>query len=336
MREGLDFAGVEYRERVVTCRRDHAPWYGTRPAYWLCSALLLSWPLRLWIGSRTAHVRFVVHKRFGVRVTHATPTHATQPPRAPLTLCYDAYAPEASTRSEFEMAPSYSLAMLMRSTRKVNAGSTGWTKGANEIRRSRSAVGEFSGGYDAILPRSKTFQEPSLPVGGDGSSGDSATREELMRLLDPIPKPERVPPPEHFPMCRLQRLPKVQWPPTNEDVDGEAGVTVGVPVGVSVGVSADPGEQDARDFNTSRPRHMDYGVTYSRGGGRLMFFDDGGGGDGCATGNRACLDTEGRGSRGDGPPSYDEAVSLRSIGRRLSQIFERLRGSEQSLLAEEI
>ena len=379
MREGLDFVGVEYRERITTCRRDQPPWYGTRRAYWLCSAALLSWPLRLWIGARTAHVKLVVHKRFGRRCGRAGSrgyqgeTRGSQRPS--LTLCYDAYAPEASrtsvhgvpcspSASQYDVAPSYTLALMLG------------TKVTGNMRRSKSAVGcggLANGGDAGPMQRSSTYNQEGVmddeewgdeagewggdergsangsgvfaglgkysggnKMGGAGKKGRAGkkrggeTREESMRLLDPMPPLARVAPPLDFPVQRLQRLPRITWPlgaddsyvPKFTDNPGDEGSSICDRV---TGL----GDSSVDDSSTSNERHRDYGVTYTSPHNRTVFME--------RNASTACLDASGRPASHEAPPpSYDESMSLRSLGRRVSQAFDRLRSSSHTLLDEQI
>ena len=41
------------------------PWFVSGPVFWIASVLLLSWPIRVLIQSKTAYVHFYVHKLFG-------------------------------------------------------------------------------------------------------------------------------------------------------------------------------------------------------------------------------------------------------------------------------
>lgn len=59
MREGLDVGNFR-EEQVVACG-DSLPWLHSAPVFWLCSLLLLSWPLRLFQQCRTAYVHYEVN-----------------------------------------------------------------------------------------------------------------------------------------------------------------------------------------------------------------------------------------------------------------------------------
>ncbi|OQR75104.1 hypothetical protein BIW11_03311 [Tropilaelaps mercedesae] len=64
MREGLDLAGCNFEEYIVAFA-DRLPWYVSQTGFWLLSLALLSWPLRLFIEYRTAHVHVQLTKLFG-------------------------------------------------------------------------------------------------------------------------------------------------------------------------------------------------------------------------------------------------------------------------------
>lgn len=62
MREGLELANMSgFREHVVALPDpERVPWYHRQTAFWLCSALLLSWPLRLIMEYNTAYLHYQV------------------------------------------------------------------------------------------------------------------------------------------------------------------------------------------------------------------------------------------------------------------------------------
>jgi hypothetical protein len=59
MREGLDLTGVSnFKEYVVAYA--NLPWYSNRAVFWVCSCLLLSWPIRIILEYNTAYVHYQV------------------------------------------------------------------------------------------------------------------------------------------------------------------------------------------------------------------------------------------------------------------------------------
>ncbi|TRY55515.1 hypothetical protein DNTS_014031 [Danionella cerebrum] len=65
-REGMHLKNVDFREHILAFPDpDRQPWYARRKVFWLASALLLSWPLRVVAEYRTAYVHYHVEKLFG-------------------------------------------------------------------------------------------------------------------------------------------------------------------------------------------------------------------------------------------------------------------------------
>lgn len=65
--EGLDLLNVRFDDQTVALSNPcHRPWYLYTWVFWVASLVLLSYPLRLIIGYKTAHVHYQVHKIFGV------------------------------------------------------------------------------------------------------------------------------------------------------------------------------------------------------------------------------------------------------------------------------
>ncbi|CAG7785411.1 unnamed protein product [Allacma fusca] len=65
--ETLDLAGVTF-PKSLTCwnRPDDLPWFARSHNFWILSALLLSWPMRIILELNTAHVHYQVTKLFGI------------------------------------------------------------------------------------------------------------------------------------------------------------------------------------------------------------------------------------------------------------------------------
>ncbi|XP_043076960.1 transmembrane protein 151B [Puntigrus tetrazona] len=65
-REGMHLKNVDFREHMLAFPDpSRPPWYTRRWVYWLASAFLLSWPLRVIAEYRTAYVHYHVEKLFG-------------------------------------------------------------------------------------------------------------------------------------------------------------------------------------------------------------------------------------------------------------------------------
>ncbi|TRY87389.1 hypothetical protein DNTS_013877 [Danionella cerebrum] len=65
-REGMHLKNVDFREHMLAFPdSSRPPWYIRHWVYWLASAFLLSWPLRVIAEYRTAYVHYHVEKLFG-------------------------------------------------------------------------------------------------------------------------------------------------------------------------------------------------------------------------------------------------------------------------------
>lgn len=65
-REGMHLKNVDFREHILAFQDPaHQPWFSRHRVFWLASAFLLSWPLRVVSEYRTAYVHYHVEKLFG-------------------------------------------------------------------------------------------------------------------------------------------------------------------------------------------------------------------------------------------------------------------------------
>ncbi|XP_054457064.1 transmembrane protein 151A [Anoplopoma fimbria] len=65
-REGMHLKNVDFREHILAFPDPaHQPWFSRHRVFWLASAFLLSWPLRVVSEHRTAYVHYHVEKLFG-------------------------------------------------------------------------------------------------------------------------------------------------------------------------------------------------------------------------------------------------------------------------------
>ncbi|XP_068164283.1 transmembrane protein 151A-like [Antennarius striatus] len=65
-REGMHLKNVDFREHILAFPDPaHQPWFSKHWVFWLASAFLLSWPLRVVSEYRTAYVHYHVEKLFG-------------------------------------------------------------------------------------------------------------------------------------------------------------------------------------------------------------------------------------------------------------------------------
>lgn len=110
-REGLDLVNVNFNEYMIAfADPDNLPWYVSHAVFWIISALLLSWPLRVLIEYKTAYVNYHVHKLFGCNyldpdfVPNMTRVNTMESSELELTI-----------RNNYTIVPSYSEALLMDS-----------------------------------------------------------------------------------------------------------------------------------------------------------------------------------------------------------------------------
>ncbi|XP_046382279.1 transmembrane protein 151A-like [Ischnura elegans] len=183
MREGLDLHGVPFREGMVACRDpDRPPWFARRFVFWLLSAALLSWPLRVLIEYNTATVHYQVTKLFGVNyLTPEVPAFSLVPSspndvswapcggRSSRGSTVDSGDLERIIRENTALVPSYSEALLMDVAGQEEGGggaavataSGGGT--AEEEEAEGGGRGGGNGGEVRLLPRPPSLPTPSLP-----------------------------------------------------------------------------------------------------------------------------------------------------------------------------
>ncbi|CDQ87620.1 unnamed protein product [Oncorhynchus mykiss] len=139
-REGMHLKNVDFREHMLAFP-DPAwpPWFSRRRMYWLISALMLSWPLRVVSEYRTAYVHYHVEKLFGqengqrggprLRVISRVNT-------------VDITELEWHIRCNQQMVPSYSEALLMDLNTNNTTSSPSAFTGATRVpmRRNSSYV----------------------------------------------------------------------------------------------------------------------------------------------------------------------------------------------------
>ena len=112
-REGMDLLNVNFKEYMIAfADPDHLPWYVSNVIFWVASFLLLSWPLRVIIEYKTAHLHYHVHKCFGTNYVNATVVPTTIS-RATTMNSTDF---EMNIRNNNILVPSYSEALLFDPT----------------------------------------------------------------------------------------------------------------------------------------------------------------------------------------------------------------------------
>lgn len=126
VREGLDLLNVNFRPSMIAFTdRDHLPWYVSQAIFWVGSALLLSWPLRVLIEYKTAHLQYHAHKLFGLHYSDPWSDANGGGERMTRTGSSDTDAELDIARNNFTIVPSYSEALLMdtaRGTMRVPSG----------------------------------------------------------------------------------------------------------------------------------------------------------------------------------------------------------------------
>uniref|UniRef100_A0A673I921 Transmembrane protein 151A n=1 Tax=Sinocyclocheilus rhinocerous TaxID=307959 RepID=A0A673I921_9TELE len=111
-REGMHLKNVDFREHMLAFPNPlRPPWYTRRWVYWLASAFLLSWPLRVIAEYRTAYVHYHVEKLFGENEDHGTGGPTLRVISRVNTV--DMTELEWHIRCNQQMVPSYSEALLM-------------------------------------------------------------------------------------------------------------------------------------------------------------------------------------------------------------------------------
>uniref|UniRef100_A0A8C6UIV2 Transmembrane protein 151B n=1 Tax=Neogobius melanostomus TaxID=47308 RepID=A0A8C6UIV2_9GOBI len=108
-REGMHLKNVDFREHILAFPDPtHPPWFSRHRVFWLASAFLLSWPLRVVSEYRTAYVHYHVEKLFGEDEDSALGGGAISRVNT-----VDMTELEWHIRCNQQMVPSYSEALLM-------------------------------------------------------------------------------------------------------------------------------------------------------------------------------------------------------------------------------
>uniref|UniRef100_A0A3Q3K9P5 Transmembrane protein 151A n=1 Tax=Monopterus albus TaxID=43700 RepID=A0A3Q3K9P5_MONAL len=116
-REGMHLKNVDFREHILAFSDPaHQPWFSRHRVFWLASAFLLSWPLRVVSEYRTAYVHYHVEKLFGEdedTVGIAVGLNGTSYRAISRVNTVDMTELEWHIRCNQQMVPSYSEALLM-------------------------------------------------------------------------------------------------------------------------------------------------------------------------------------------------------------------------------
>ncbi|XP_038617119.1 transmembrane protein 151B [Tachyglossus aculeatus] len=134
-REGMHLKNVDFREFMVAFPDPaRPPWYACPSAFWAAALLTLSWPLRVLGEYRTAYAHYHVEKLFGLEGAGPGPGGEADPhepggpppaPRLPRVNTVDSTELEWHIRSNRQLAPSYSEAVLMDLAGFAAAGAGG-------------------------------------------------------------------------------------------------------------------------------------------------------------------------------------------------------------------
>ncbi|KAM3918775.1 transmembrane protein 151B [Leptodactylus fuscus] len=114
-REGMQLKNVDFKELVIAyVNLERLPWYVSHYAFWAAAVLMLSWPLRVFIEYRTAHVHYHIEKLLGMDYT---PEAVAEEPiyrfRMPRVSTLDSTELEWHICTNRQLIPSYSEAVLM-------------------------------------------------------------------------------------------------------------------------------------------------------------------------------------------------------------------------------
>ena len=119
--EGLELSNTCFNRYIICfCDPNNLPWYLSQLTFWIFSLTLLSWPLRVLIEYKTAHVQYHIHKLFGVNhlLAPAAPEITANPleaaeERISRDVTLTSLELDLKIRENFYQLPSYSEAILM-------------------------------------------------------------------------------------------------------------------------------------------------------------------------------------------------------------------------------
>uniref|UniRef100_A0A4W3GYP7 Transmembrane protein 151A n=1 Tax=Callorhinchus milii TaxID=7868 RepID=A0A4W3GYP7_CALMI len=186
-REGMHLKNMDFKEYMIAFPDPkNPPWYVSRYVFWVTSFLMLSWPLRVLAEYRTAFVHYHVEKLFGLDEGNLTPEDTGYSRRISRVNTVDMTELEWHIRSNQQLVPSYSEAMLMdcsglncqRCRRTVSSSSLpsrgSGVASANTrlpFSRSRFSLGRLPGPGRGCLFRSLSSREDGGPAGNGLGNG---------------------------------------------------------------------------------------------------------------------------------------------------------------------
>nr|XP_046193229.1 transmembrane protein 151B-like [Oncorhynchus gorbuscha] len=163
-REGMHLKNVDFKEHILAFPDPtRQPWYSRHRVFWLASAFLFSWPIRVVSEYCTAHVHYHVEKLFGEETLREDGgANGGSSYRAISRVnTVDMTELEWHIRCNQQMVPSYSEALLMDLERESNGGVSG-TGGTNTTSSTPGAPGSIQGGFPASMTRPVAFSTAYL------------------------------------------------------------------------------------------------------------------------------------------------------------------------------
>ncbi|XP_029610764.1 transmembrane protein 151B-like [Salmo trutta] len=176
-REGMHLKNVDFKEHILAFPDPtQQPWYSRHRVFWLASAFLFSWPIRVVSEYCTAHVHYHVEKLFGeetiredgVTAENGGTTGGERSVNGGSSYraisrvnTVDMTELEWHIRCNQQMVPSYSEALLMDLERESNGGVSG-TGGTTTTSSTPGAPGSIQGGFPASMTRPVAFSTAYL------------------------------------------------------------------------------------------------------------------------------------------------------------------------------
>ncbi|CAL1586755.1 unnamed protein product [Knipowitschia caucasica] len=145
-REGMHLKNVDFREYMIAFSNpSHLPWYATHSTFWLAAALTLSWPLRVLTEYRTVCAHYHVEKLFGFDFVPSSPSEERPYCRhIPRVNTFDSTELEWHIRSNQQLVPSYSEAVLMDLSQLSEGGYSSYRQSCERCQRAASSSSIFS------------------------------------------------------------------------------------------------------------------------------------------------------------------------------------------------
>ncbi|XP_071963935.1 transmembrane protein 151B-like [Antedon mediterranea] len=188
-REGLSLTDIDFSDETVSyAYSDKLPWYFNLCVYWVLSLTLLSWPYRVWIEYKIAHVHYQVEKIFGTNFAFTYPNDRLRPGRnrtipRDITVSSET-SMEQTIRNNKHVIPSYSEALLMEA---VNGGrgatnANGRTRSIRNVRSTSAYAMGNNNSYGSTTLNGQIFRSSQGHLSlHDGGSQDISANRRLTR-----------------------------------------------------------------------------------------------------------------------------------------------------------